>query len=163
MITAKELREILDYNVSTGDFLWRRAPCQRMPAASRAGWVENTGYVRIKILGRSYVAHRLAWLWVHGEWPAGPLDHINGNMADNRISNLRIASSSENARNRKCRADNSTGLKGVRARPCKTTPFQAVISVDGKSISLGYFASKEEAHAAYADAAQKFFGEFARV
>jgi hypothetical protein len=98
-----------------------------------------------------------------GRWPYGELDHINGEKADNRFANLREATHSQNCHNiRRRPKTNTTGFKGVTyfAR-CRT--FRAKIHVDGRYLSLGYFATAEEAHAAYCAAATEHFGEFASI
>lgn len=89
------------------------------------------------------------------------VDHVDGDGLNNRRSNLRLASHSENGRNSRTPATNVSGFKGVswdRSR-CK---WQAHIRVNGKSKNLGRFDSAELAHAAYAQAASRFFGQFAR-
>lgn len=89
-------------------------------------------------------------------------DHINGDGLDNRRSNLRVASRQQNARNRRLRADNRSGLKGV-SFDKKTKRWKAQINNDRKQIVLGYFDAPEQAHAAYCEAAKKYHGEFARL
>jgi hypothetical protein len=97
---------------------------------------------------------------VNGEWPAGGLDHKDGNRANNAISNLRLASDSQNQANRK--GNRSRGLpKGVTRH--RTGKYQAAIKVGGKAIHLGLHATAERAHAAYVAAARKHYGEFARA
>ena len=97
-VSAERLRQLLDYAPETGRFYWRK---QRGSAAagSEAGTWHSHGYRVINIDGVAYYAHRLAWLYVHGEHPAGEIDHINAIPADDRIANLRQCSRSENARN----------------------------------------------------------------
>lgn len=91
------------------------------------------------------------------------VDHIDGNGFNNCRSNLRIADQRQNCQNRKIRKDNQTGYKGVCFhKTLKSKPYQAIIQVDNKRISLGYFKTAIEAHKAYCDAATKHFGEFAR-
>lgn len=161
MLTVERLREALDYDPLTGVFLWRISNQSRYvypggPAGSRF----SDGYYRIKLDGRSYMAHRLAWLFVHGVWPAAEIDHINGKPADNRIENLREASRTENCRNSRRRRHNPTKFKGVIRSGSK---WRAAISVDRRKICLGSFPSPEAAHAAYAAAARQFHGAFARA
>jgi hypothetical protein len=114
----------------------------------------------ITLFRRNYPAHRLAWLYVHGKWPNGHLDHINRNPSHNVIANLREATAAENAYNRKTRRDNRVGLKGVSRTKYGT--FKAWIQVNKKPLYLGSYPTPEKAHAAYVAAAQKHFGEFAR-
>ncbi len=117
------------------------------------------GYLRISRGGKSYYAHRVAWLLMTGEWP-GVVDHVNGDRADNRWSNLRLATPSQNSANARRAGINTTGRKGV-------TPyrgrFRAQICVCGQRKWLGDFTSIDEAASAYARAATDAFGEFARV
>ncbi|WP_372356945.1 HNH endonuclease signature motif containing protein [Xanthomonas sp. NCPPB 3443] len=120
----------------------------------------TTGYVLIKIDGRKYKAHRLAWLYVHGEWPAGDLDHINGCPLDNRISNLRIATNPQNQANRRRDRGKETP-KGVRVLP--SGRYQARISVNKQLHHLGTFDTAEQAQQAYADAARHYYQDFARA
>ena len=88
------------------------------------------------------------------------VDHINHNGLDNRRCNLRLATATENIANSRTRRDNSSGMKGVDWRADKGC-WRAQITVNGKAKSLGHFASRDEAAAAYRAAAQQHFGQFA--
>jgi hypothetical protein len=112
----------------------------------------DNGYLSIGLKGRIYYAHRLAWLYVHGEWPVDFIDHINGIRSDNRILNLRECSAAQNSQNL-AKQYNKTRLTGV--VPWKKR-FQAKICVDYKRINLGSFKTAEEAHAAYLAAKAKY-------
>lgn len=158
-ITVERLRELLDYHPETGVFRWKVSKSQGTAAGSAAGFVEREGYRRIKVDGRKYKAHRLAWLHVHGEWPSREIDHVNRNPDDNRIDNLRLATASQNRGNSRRLSNNTSGYKGVSFRP-ETGRWRARISHGGKSTCLGDFSSPEEASAAYLSAAKAFFGEF---
>lgn len=161
-ITAEELRAAIDYDKDTGIFTWRER--DDVPnywntrfANRAAGCVTPDGRRTIRIGGCNYLEHRLAWLYVHGHWPV-QIDHKNRDTLDSRIDNLREATNVQNRANQKRRKDNAAGFKGVKL--VKTTGrYQARIS--GKH--LGSYATPEEAHAAYCEAANKAFGEFARV
>jgi hypothetical protein len=160
MLTYQRLRELLDYEPQTGKFFWKVRTARCVKIGSLAGAIERNGYRRIDLLNKHYLAHRLAWLYVNGEWPLGDLDHVNGNKDDNRVANLRPATVSQNAMNKKMPATNKTGFKGV----CQVgKKFQAGIKRNGKSTHLGWHDTPEAAHAAYVEKANEIFGEFARA
>ena len=114
-LTQQRLQELLDYDPETGVFVWRKSPRSGWEG-KQAGSVHSKGYVHIRIDGKGYKAHRLAWLYVHGDWPSGEIDHINRVKTDNRMSNLRDVDGSVNAMNRKVRSTNASGVSGVRQR-----------------------------------------------
>lgn len=95
------------------------------------------------------------------------IDHINGDTLDNRRSNLRFVTRSQNCANQKIRSTNKSGFKGVNwKKPGKRQPtgrWVSRISVGMKRIQLGYFSTAEEAARAYDAAAQHYFGEFAKL
>jgi hypothetical protein len=152
ILTAARLREVLHYNPETGEFRWISHYWQRW--RSKVGCVQtlSTGYKRLVIwvANRHHRASRLAWLYMTGEWPVGVIDHINGNSLDNRWLNLRDVSKGENQRNRhRLQRNNTSGYAGVTfVRLLK--PWAA--NYGGKR--LGYFKTKEEAHAAVLQAKQ---------
>lgn len=99
-LTPERLRCLLSYDQGTGLFTWLIDRGNGACAGQRAGTVDrNSGYVLVQIDGRQYRAHRLAWLYVHGRWPRPLIDHIDRNRANNRISNLREATSAINNSN----------------------------------------------------------------
>lgn len=161
MITRERLQELLRYEPDTGKFYWI---CKRgvVPSGSEAGWISEYGYVRIAIDKRSYMAHRLAWLYIYGVWPDRDVDHVNGDRCDNRVCNLRLASRAENIRNSRKRTSNRSGLKGVCWKKNRNK-WHAQITVDGKGLHLGFFDDKYEAHEAYCRASKLYHGEFSRV
>lgn len=165
-LTAERLRSVLSYDPGTGQFVWlvRRGS---VSPGSRAGHLDpTTGYVSISIDGVSYRAHRLAWLFTHGQWPQECLDHKDGDRANNRLDNLRPADNSQNAANSARNRNNTSGFKGVtfhRRRADGSRPWQASIRKDGQLLFLGNFATPLEARDAYEAAALEHFGEFARV
>lgn len=165
-ISCKELRQLLLYEPDTGVF--RRIkivdPHSRVNIGDIAGSVSH-GYRRIKLggrAGRAYGAHRLAWLYMMGEWPNGEVDHIDGNPDNNRWANLRLADRSNNTANSRRRSDNTSGVKGVHFDK-SSGKWRSELSARGRRIFLGYFTSPEAAAAAYEAAALQYFGEFARV
>lgn len=161
MLTSdiERLRKILSYDPETGVFRWT--------SGERAGTVASslnatTGYVRIRALGKQFLAHRLAWAFVNGAKPSGCLDHINCDKTDNRIENLREATVSQNMHNRGIQRNNSTGFKGVYFHK-RAQKYTAQIKVSGKKIYLGTFDTALDAHTAYCFAAKALHGEFARA
>lgn len=161
-LTAEKLRERLRYDPETGVFTWLRPRSRNIKVGDVAGWVPPGGYSQIHVGGGLYKAHRLAWLYVHGVWPSCHIDHINCDPSDNRISNLREATNAENIRNQRRKCNNTTGRKGVFWHR-RAGKYMAQIMVNGRSVYLGLHPTIEDAAAAYEDASQKYFGEFARV
>jgi len=159
-LTAERLRELFNYDPETGVFR-RRVTCSNRRAGEVAGSFSH-GYLRIGIDGRDYLAHRLAWLHVHGVWPAGEVDHRNQTRDDNRIDNLREATHAQNGWNAGKRSHNASGFKGV-SFDKRDRRWVAEIRHHGKRECLGYFDTPEEAHAAYVEAAHRLHGEFARA
>ena len=162
MITQKRLQELLHYNPSSGDFVWLVSASNRVKVGDRSGCLSGRRYLVIRIDGKLCLAHRLAWLYVHGEFPPDQIDHINGIKHDNRLSNLRPATHSENMRNQRIPSNNTSGYKGVRWHK-PTGKWQAYIKVDGIQKHLGLFTDIADAVAAYAAASKKYHGEFSRV
>lgn len=154
-LTAEQLKTTLNYDAETGVFTWRIRPSKAVKAGDVAGCVEKRiGYITIGIAGRIYKAHRLAWLYTHGEWPRGLIDHINGNKADNRICNLRDVFADGNSQNvRKPNVRNKSGFMGVIWFQNK---WRASMSVNGKSKWLGDYSTPEEAHQVYLEAKRKY-------
>lgn len=168
-LTAQSLRELLNYDDVAGTFEWRsRALHWFIKEADWTTWNKRfagkpAGSIRkqkigtvcfaIGLLSKHYLAHRVAWTYMTGEWPAQQIDHIDGDSMNNRWVNLRLADSRLNAENkRKARSDNASGLLGVNRRG---SVFIARIGSMGRSIYLGRFASAQEAHAAYIGAKRR--------
>ena len=147
-LTQERLQEILEYSADTGDFTFRFSRGGSREG-SVAGSVLKDGYVRISIDYRIYSAHRLAWLYVNGSWPAGDIDHVDGDPSNNRFANLRDVSRAENNRNKGLHSNNTSGLPGVSFHK-QAQRWQAFISVDGRQRHVGYYDTPEAAHAAYA-------------
>jgi hypothetical protein len=146
-VTHTRLLEALTYAPSAGTFAWRVSPSRKLKAGDLAGALVGHGYIHIEIDGRSYGAHRLAWLYVYGSWPSAQIDHINGKRADNRIENLRDVVRRHNQQNQRvAHSGNMLGLLGVSKAGNR---FKARIVVDGLQRQIGTFNTAEEAHAAY--------------
>ena len=161
MLTQECLRELLHYDPNTGIFSWRVARSNRVKIGDPTGCQKQCGahlYLVISIGTRVYYAHRLAWLYMTGEWPERDVDHEDRNGLNNRWSNLREATRSQNNANRCVDSRNRFGLKGVR-KSKNGKRFTTV--VDGRY--AGTFDTPDEAHAAYVAKAAEVFGEFARA
>jgi hypothetical protein len=167
-ISHEELKRVLDYNFITGVFRWK--PRHELNVKPRyklnvrtwsiAGTLNADGYITIKIFGKRYLAHRLAWLYMTGEWPRVVMDHINRRQTDNSWINLREATLSQNQCNRGLGKSNTSGYKGVRWN-ANNKKWYARICLNRKYHDLGAFDTAENAHAAYVAAAIVLHGEFA--
>lgn len=158
MITQKKLKELLHYNPETGVFTWT-SDAYYTVAGKKAGWLSQ-GYIRISIGGKNYLAHRLAWLYVYGEFPKDCTDHINCIGRDNRICNLREATNQENQCNKPANKNNKSGYKGVCWNKTNNK-FVAQIKINNKQVRIGQFDCPKEAHKAYCEAADELHKEFA--
>lgn len=159
-LTQERLRALLNYDPETGLFTYKvtRGP---MKAGTTAGTKEPMwGHIRIIIARKHYFAHRLAWLWMTGEWPAAQIDHANLVSDDNRWTNLRAATGTQNRANTRTHKNNLVGVKGVRRSRQK---WRAQIAINRTTINVGTFDTKEQAAAAYAAKARELYGEFARA
>ena len=128
------------YNPDSGAFVrkWRIGKGCRAIDGAVAGWTSDQGYTLIGIGGYDYFAHRLAWLYVYGQFPIDQIDHINHDKSDNRMVNLRAATTQENQQNISIPKTNKSGVVGVSWYK-NLSKWTAKIKVDGMSIHLGYF------------------------
>ncbi len=151
----KAMAEHLQYDEQAGLFTRRIASGGRRVGAP-AGAIRKDGYMHVALCGKTYLAHRLAWALVHGDWPQHQIDHIDGNRLNNAISNLRDVSPTTNQQNRRrAYKTSTTGLLGAsldRARG----KFVARIKVGNRNLTLGRFDTAQEAHEAYLSAKRKF-------
>lgn len=157
-LTHELVRKMFDYNEETGELIWKWHPYPKRMAALVGNPIKGlsrNGYKRVHISGDTHYLHRMIWFWNHGEWPSKSLDHINNDKTDNRLCNLREATSTQNARNKKMNRP-----KGVHKHRDK---YRSRIQVNGRKVHLGCFDTPEEAHNAYCEAAEKHFAEFANT
>ena len=159
MITQEELKEVLEYDPATGEFRWRVSRGPTAKAGNRAGSLHHTGYRMLRVYGHRYLEHRLAWLYMTGNFPAKQVDHRNLIRDDNSWDNLREASQGQNKANGHKYQNNTSGYKG--AYKCGKR-WRSGIKLDNKQINLGTFDSAKEAHLAYCKAATEMRREFAR-
>jgi hypothetical protein len=155
VIDAKTLRELLDYDPATGIFRWLMDRDNGKIKAGDIAGSYDKGYVRIEINGRKYRAHRLAWLYMTGEWPVGEIDHINRIRDDNRWCNLRDTPHAIGMRNRSLYKNNTSRCVGV-YRHRSNGRFYAYITVNGRQIHLGSFPTFEQAVVARFAAEQRY-------
>jgi hypothetical protein len=156
------VQQLLRYDVTTGEFIWRpRADAwwNARYAGKSAGSVKPGGRIDVAIGHKLYKAHRLVWLYIHGEPVPDVIDHIDHDKLNNRFTNLRAATKLQNGANSGKRKNNTTGIKGV---GLWHGYYRARIMFEGKDISLGYFQTIEEAAKARFDAASRLHGVFAR-
>jgi len=165
--TLESVRDLIQYEPDSGLLFWRERGrdwfksdrdhawwSTRYAGKPALNYVNPIGYKEGRVLNTSVLAHRVAWFCAHGEWP-DCVDHINGDRADNRLSNLRSVDVQENAKNQALRADSTSGVTGVSWHTAGEK-WRAYIRVDGKQITLGSFTDKDEAIAARLDAELEF-------
>lgn len=146
-----ELIKRVSYDPETGLFS-RICSTGNRKAGTKIGSKSAKGYMKAMVLGEYVKLHRLAWFYVHGEWPEGQIDHINGVKDDNRMANLRAVDTSTNCSNQLGpRKNNRIGYQGVH-KIAKTGRFRAKCNIRCIRYDLGVFATAQEAHLAY-----KFF------
>lgn len=153
-LTCERLKEVLHYDPISGVFRWRIRPCKNMSAGSIAGSIGKNGYTAITVDKVRYMAHRLAWFYVHDVWPTHDIDHLNGQPIDNRLTNLRDVPRSVNMQNQRGpRSNNQSGFLGVIRRP---SSFHAAIRFDGTLYHIGVYPTAELAYEAYLGAKRLF-------
>jgi hypothetical protein len=153
-LSYEEVARLLEYDELTGLLYWR-VNKGTARAGAVAGCVRSDAYRRVRINGVEFKAHRIIWLLVHRRWPADQLDHIDGNQTNNRIANLREVSSTENGRNQKLPRNNTSRVVGVTwYKPL--AKWVAYITVNGRTIHLGYYRYKTSAIVARRKAERKY-------
>ncbi len=160
MITQKYLKSVLSYDENTGLFS-KLTKSWKFNIGDTLNNPRPDGYITLGIKNNTYLAHRLAWLYVYGKFPKNNLDHINGNRADNRICNLREVTQSQNSMNRTKQSNNTSGIKGVTwDKQCNK--WKAQIKYNGKVKNLGVFRNIEDAEAVVKEARIKFHNDYAK-
>lgn len=167
-ITPELLRLLLRYEPETGRLFWKYRPIELFATkrafgawnakhAGKEAFVQRNheGYLRGVLLKFTFRASRIAWAVHHGCWPEGEIDHKNGICDDNRIGNLRDVTREVNARNRPMRRDNRSGYTGVKL-DLNCMRWRATIRAEGRNLSLGSFATADEAVAARKDAESRY-------
>lgn len=142
-LTQTRLKSILCYDPQTGIWTWL-VSCRGTAAGSITGCPNSAGYNRITIDGHSYLTSRLAYLYMTGKWPAHQMDHINRNQRDERWSNLRPATQSQNNHNQGPNIKNTSGCKGV-VWLKRERRWLSLLQIDGKIYRLGYFINLKDA------------------
>lgn len=148
-LTQGVLKSFLRYDPLTGVFTRIAvAHSSHAKVGDIAGSVDSRGYLRIYVDGRQYKAHRLAWLYLHGSWPSGEIDHIDHNKQNNAAANLRNVPRNVNQQNRASSTSSASGLLGV-TTTLGGRRYVARIRVSGLSKHLGVYRSSRAAHLAY--------------
>jgi hypothetical protein len=146
MITQEELKKVLDYDPVTGIFTWKIKITNAVKVGGVAGNVDSfKSYIRICIGFKRYQAHRLAFLYMTGEYPTQQVDHIDCDVMNNAFSNLRLVTARQNLQNKQIHRDGRL----VGASPSPDGKWASRISIDGKQMFLGYFDTEQEAHDRY--------------
>lgn len=161
ILTQDELKSQLSYDTKTGIFTRLIAKSNRTKIGNQAGTENVKGYTVISFNNKIYLAHRLAWLYINGQWPKNQIDHINMNRSDNRWCNLRECNNQENMQNTSIKSTNSSGYKGVTFDKYRNK-WCAMGRLLGKTKFLGRFDSVEQASEAYKNFAKEHHGEFYR-
>jgi hypothetical protein len=155
MVTQEVLKDYLSYDSLTGVFEWIKS-YRNQKIGKKVGSYDKDGYLQIKLQRKIYRSHRLAWLYVYGKFPDGQIDHIDGVRDNNAIANLREVTFAGNSQNQRIsHKDSSFGMLGIDYNKSKNR-FRARIQTNGKRITLGGFATAEEAFEAYKEAKRKF-------
>ena len=156
-LSCEEANILFEYK--DGELFWKQRGRSRQ-IGRPAGAVNRDGYRRIKYMYKLYAVHRLVWTY-HGNDPVDFIDHINGDVLDNRIENLRAVTHSQNCMNRKMRRNSTSGIKGVHWNS-KKEKWIACVGLNYKNYRAGEFDTKEEAAAAAAKLREKLHGEYAK-
>ena len=142
----EDWRSYFNYNPETGVLYWKVSLSNRAPVGSEVGGIDpSSGYIQLRLHRKKHYAHRIVWEMHNGPIPKGKMvDHINHIRHDNRLCNLRLVSSLDNARNSSKSANNTSGRSGVYFRE-DCGKWRAGIGVSNKFVNFGTFETKEEA------------------
>ena len=161
MLTLERANEVLRYEPESGLLTWKVSVNNRSSPGAVAGCKSGNGYIRIKIDGTQYLAHRVAWLIHYATWPTGPIDHADTDRTNNAAGNLRLCTSSQNQQNQPLRKSNRSGVKGV-SWCASMSRWHVQIRATGQIHQGGYFISIDEAEVAAIQLRTQLHGEFAR-
>lgn len=153
MLTQEEIKAALYYDRFGGKFYWRRGS-QRVRPWQEAGTKMRSGHMRIKLFGKDYLAHRLAWVYEYGTEPPALVDHRDRDPANNSIANLRLATKAQNGQNR-----TATGVSFHKA----TGKWRAYITHEGVTNHLGVFDDLSAALTARRTAARALWTHFSKT
>jgi hypothetical protein len=156
-----DVSKLLSYNPKTGIFVRLSNKTRTDFVGRKAGYLNHTGYLFIKIHGRGYNASNIAWLLMTHHWPTMEVDHKNRIRSDCRWENLRLATRGEQTINRGIQKNNTSGFTGV--RPRKDGLFWAYVYLNRNQYSIGYFRTAKAAAKARASAAKRLHGQFAVI
>ena len=159
-VSVELIRSLL--REEAGRLFWIVARSNRIRVGDQAGSLGFNGYWYVNVGGHRLLVHRVVWLLRTGAWPESNLDHIDGDIWNNRFDNLRLASASQNGANSRTPVTNRSGAKGV-SWNARLGKWHAYIGVRRKRLHLGFFEDFDAASAAYRTAAIKHHGEFARA
>ena len=155
------LNDIILYDEKQGDFTWKlnRGPIK---AGSKAGHIRGDGYVIVCINKKGYYGHILAWFLTYGYWPDFEIDHVDNNRSNNRLSNLREATVTQNKGNVGILPSNTSGFKGV-SFDASRSRYRAQIYINGTRKRLGDFKDPIQAAMSYDEYAIRHWGQFAKT
>jgi hypothetical protein len=157
-----ELKSIFEYDPMSGTLRWKEGR-SNMVKGSIAGCTHGSGYKVVTIKSKMHKVHRVIWIMLFGQIPDKFfLDHINGNKADNRLENLRLATNSQNQQNRPAPKNSSSGYRGVNWHK-QADKWMARICHNNKRITIGFFDTAEQAYEAYKTEAKKLFSHANRL
>lgn len=158
MLSQSEIKKLFNYNPGTGEVTRLVANSNFVRVGDNPGWIENTGYYRVHIGGKSYLLHKVIWMYMTGEWPKFDIDHIDRNRLNNKWDNLRKATRSANMANGGKR-ESLTGFTGVYQNK---SGYMSKIKIGNQQVYLGQFKTPEEAYEAFKLKHREVHGEFSR-